>query len=296
MNISCGLLIVVCPCIVALYDEIEYGHDSFYNTLKVAFTSTGVGFAAATVIVRILFHVANMVFGAPGQLANAVAGVLMGFELRGITDPPEEKRMDPELDGKFVTYAEWSGVHDDEGLSEHELQARWGRLQKAGPGHEIARKLLERCELQNPNRGARELALKVIPDDVVPMGGAVTTGTTRGLLWSLYRKAGGRGLSLPLEHFELFAALSAPGYVIAFLDPEYTTMSKHGFSRQFFTNAIHIDGQLIMEKFGTWTVKHSAEAVQARALARAPSASTVAASRLNDLRNLREEVRARDIV
>jgi ADP-sugar diphosphatase len=254
VNISFGILIVVCPCLRAVYLEWDSSIPHPYlNAFQVASTSVGIGFAAAILIVRTLFLVANVVFGAPARLAKAVAGVLVAAKIRGRTWQAfdEERRMDTALDDKTVTFAQMAEAHQD--MSEVELRGHWDSLQiVASRVHDRAKSIAKRA--------GQELTKKVL--QVPAMERDEDESTAAGLLWSLYRDAG-EALSMPFEQFELFASLAPEGYVMACADPEYETLENLGFQLQFLTDTIYVHGHvLMMEERGSWRVKHTDEYVQ----------------------------------
>lgn len=252
MNTSCGILIAVYPCLLAVYNEWDSSvrHPGL-NALQVASTNAGIGFGAAIVIVRILFLVANVVFRAPPRLAKAVACVLMNTQIRGRTwqafDDDEERRMDRTLDCKTVTYAQMAEAHAQEGFSEAQMQAHWYSLPKvASRVHDRAKNIVKKAGGELAENVLKVTAIERNADEI----------TTAGLLWSLYRDAG-EALSMPLEQFELFASLSPEGYAIACADPGYETLENLGFQRQFLTDTVYIPGHvLMMEDRGSWRLKH----------------------------------------
>lgn len=236
MNITTGVLIAVGPGLFPLFSNWDFSFDA----LQAAAKRTGIGFAAALVIVRILFHAADFVFGAPDRLAKAAAGVLMATDFQNIPNLKPAHKERRNNNGVQVTYA-------DAEMSE-EL---WDSL--PSEANESAKKFV-RDKL-------KEDALAEKVSEVPNMERVVPQNSTAGLLWHLYRD-GGMSISMPNEHYEAFASLSEMGYIMAYADPEYETLGKHGFGRQFLTDTVYIHGRvLLMESNGKWRFKHTVEQV-----------------------------------
>jgi len=222
MNISCGILVVVCPAIAAVHMTWDPQNESVQKALVVGAESVGIGSVAAMAILRILFYFANILFGAPGRLSNAVVGVLTASEVGKIekNDPRETAQ------GFLSKQAEEQFNAGAEGTA-RALQALAGKVLEVD-----ARRLRSVTGVRSPHV------------------------TTKGLLWSIFSN-GGMCLSISPEHFDLFVSLSQVGYVMALADPEYETMKKIGFQRQFMTDCVSIQRHtLLNEKDGTWTVIH----------------------------------------
>lgn len=224
MNMSCFLLILVCPVCTAWYHNVQK-HRLFFDICSATVKDTGVAFTAATVVLRILFAVADKVFGAPKELVNAVNGVLKSAELQRITND------------QFNTGR----------TKARNILSSIGRMATPAPC----------CPcLASPRNVMQEVnALADMADFVDPIDMDPPAPPMRGILWKLYSNGFGMCLSMPRDEFELFASLSPEGYVLARLDPEYEMLMQCGFGRQFPTSAVYIHNECLMgEQRGIWRV------------------------------------------